>query len=55
MEAGLSVAFMLVLLALAVPFWVVMGLGTVVLLLATPAVFVHARRWHRAREARRSA
>jgi hypothetical protein len=26
----------------------------VVLLLATPAVFVHARRWHRAREARRS-
>ena len=27
----------------------------VVLLLATPAVFVHARRWHRAWEARRSA
>jgi tripartite ATP-independent transporter DctM subunit len=38
MEAGLSVLFMLVLLALAVPFWVVMGLGTVVLLLATDAL-----------------
>src|SRR4029079_6890919 len=38
MEAGLSVVFMLVLLALAVPFWVVMGLGTVMLLLSTGAL-----------------
>ncbi len=38
MAATLCVAFMLVLLALSVPFWVVLGLGTVALLLTTDAL-----------------
>lgn len=38
MAATLCIVFMLVLLALSVPFWVVLGLGTIALLLTTDAM-----------------
>ena len=38
MAAALCIVFMLVLLALSVPFWVVLGIGTVALLLTTDAL-----------------
>ena len=38
MEVALSIGFMLLLLFLAVPFWVALGLGTVALLLSTGAL-----------------
>ena len=38
MAISLSLLFIIVLLALAVPFWIALGMGTVVLLLSTEAL-----------------